>query len=222
LGKIAEHSGGKNILDFGVWTDLSFPHVIGIFGTRGTGKSYDLGVYVESLSNLKGTISGENKSSSVVVFDVQNQFWTLSLKPNINLAEDNLHIKNLDLWELEPSEVENIKLWLPAGCESNLPGVLSLRLSPNQLEDTDWLSLLELDRYSPTGQALLALLADSISLTPSELANRATPGRVLSSFQQSTIDALKWRLQALAGTDLVGEPGIDVSELLFPDRVSII
>lgn len=222
IGKVAEHSGGKNILDFGVWADLSFPHVVGIFGTRGTGKSYDLGVYVECMANLEGTISGKNESSSIVVFDVQNQFWTLGLRPNQDLQEDKLHIDTLTQWGLKASMVEGIKLWLPAGCKSNLPGTSSFRLSPNQLEDSDWLALLDLERYSPTGQALLALLADNRDLTPSGLAARAHPGHSLSSFQQSTIDALKWRLQALAISDLVGEPGIDATDLLCKDRVSII
>lgn len=43
-GKILESSTGHNILDFGVWMDTTFPHVVGVFGTRGMGKSFTLGV----------------------------------------------------------------------------------------------------------------------------------------------------------------------------------
>ena len=34
IGKVIEQCGGKSLLDYGVWLDLAFPHVIGIFGTR--------------------------------------------------------------------------------------------------------------------------------------------------------------------------------------------
>ena len=45
IGKVIETSSTASILDYGIWIDLSFPHVIGIFGTRGKGKSFTLGVF---------------------------------------------------------------------------------------------------------------------------------------------------------------------------------
>lgn len=223
IGKIAEHSAGRNLLDYGVWLDFSFPHVIGVFGARGSGKSFDLGIIAEALANLNTITVGNVPSMATVVFDVQNQFWTLGLKPSKNLPEDKEHLKIIEKWGLSPQQVSNLNLWLPSGCNTNLPEVNYFKLSPAQLLDSDWLSLLELERYTPMGQALLALLSERNDGDVEYLAARALPSnRVLSSFQQSTIDGLRWRLQALAHTDLVGEPGIDATNLLKPSTTSIL
>jgi putative protein kinase ArgK-like GTPase of G3E family len=44
LGKVLENTVGKNYLNADCWLDTRFPHVIYITGTRGSGKSFDLGV----------------------------------------------------------------------------------------------------------------------------------------------------------------------------------
>jgi len=222
IGKVSEQSSGRNILDYGVWVDLSFPHVVGIFGTRGTGKSFDLGVFAESAGGLTGVVSGDSPSTSIVIFDVQDQFWTLQLPPNKNLPEDILHLKSLSDWGLSPTKLDNVKIWLPAGCKTSLLQTCDLRLSSSQLVESDWLALLELERYSPMGQALLTLLNDSGSKEPIDLANRAQVGQALANFQQGTIDALRWRLQALTHSQLVGEPCVDISQLLIPGQISVL
>lgn len=223
IGKVSEQSAGKSILDYGVWTDLAFPHVVGIFGTRGTGKSYDLGVFAECAGGLSDIVSEVPPPTAVVLFDVQNQFWTLGLPPKKELIEDRLHLESLSQWGLEPSCLDDVNLWLPCGCETSLPGTKVFRLSPSQLEDSDWLALLELERYSPMGQAMIALLNDGGLKDPESLANRAQVGRALANFQQGTVDALRWRLQSLVSTDLVGETGgIDVGQFLVPGRVSVL
>ena len=112
-------------------------------------------------------------------------------------------------------------LWLPAGLESPLPRTRTFRLSPHQLQTSDWLAALELERYSAMGQALLTLLNDGGSREPHALASRAIPGEALDTFQQSTIDALRWRLLALAESGLIQDPGVDVGALLVPNRVSV-
>src|SRR5436309_2086226 len=39
VGKILENSSGKNYLSADAWLDVTYPHVIYITGTRGSGKS---------------------------------------------------------------------------------------------------------------------------------------------------------------------------------------
>lgn len=221
IGKVSEHASGRNILDYGVWVDLVFPHVIGIFGTRGTGKSFDLGVLAECVGGLPEVVNGRLPSTAVIIFDVQNQFWTLALSPNPDLPEDQLHIKTLQEWGFLPTNLQHVNLWLPEGCYSSLSGTSVFRLSPDQLEESDWLEILELERYSPIGQALIALLEDGGSKEPSALSSRAQQSRALSRLQQGTIDALKWRLQALANANLIGEPGININQFLVPGRISV-
>src|SRR5712664_1923794 len=74
VGKVAEQGIGSSVLDYGVWLDLNFPHVIGIFGTRGSGKSFDLGVLAECILGLPDVVHGKMPTSSLVLFDVQDQF----------------------------------------------------------------------------------------------------------------------------------------------------
>ena len=222
IGKVIEQCSGKSLLDHSVWLDLTFPHVIGVFGTRGTGKSFDLGVIAESVAGLAGVVSGQAPTTAAVIFDIQNQFWTLALQPDGDLPEDLQHLSALDAWGLDRSALSDVHLWLPAGLDSTLPETRIFHLSPDQLQTSDWLAVLELERYSAMGQALLTLLNDGGSRQPLQLANRAIPSRTLNTFQQSTIDALRWRLFALADSALVQDPGVEVGELLVPGRISVL
>ena len=45
IGKVIESSASVSYLAADCWLDIAFPHVIYITGTRGTGKSFDLGVF---------------------------------------------------------------------------------------------------------------------------------------------------------------------------------
>ena len=221
VGKVIEQSAGTSVLDYAVWCDLSYPHVIGIFGTRGSGKSFGIGVLVENISGAKHVTSGSNPSTASVIFDIQNQFWTLGLSPDHTLPEDVQHVAQLKRWALEPTRL-NTRNWTPAGCNVMLPSSDIFRISPSQLAVDDWLALLQLDRYSPMGQALLTLIRQAKRREPSDLVTLARSCSALASFQQGTTDALVWRLQALAETELVGEPGVSVDDILLAGSVNVI
>lgn len=222
LGKVIESSSTRSMLDHSVWLDLSFPHVIGIFGTRGSGKSFDLGILAECVVVDDDYIStGEDFNGGVIVFDVQDQFWTLGFEPDDDLDEDTDQIGDLRTWQLAPGKAKNVDLWLPVGCTFPGGSTREFMISPEQLDDEDWLALLELDRYSPQGQALLNLLELFNQCTPSELATRCQPAQ-LASFQTTTVEALRWRLEALEGSGLIGHNGTNIEELLKSNSVSIL
>ena len=50
IAKIKEYTRGGELVNANVWIDISKPKVIIIFGRRGAGKSYDLGIIIEGLS----------------------------------------------------------------------------------------------------------------------------------------------------------------------------
>lgn len=220
IGNVCETSKGKNIFDSSVWINDGFPSVIGVFGMRGTGKSFDLGVFAEGLTRSAQVSAGTSSPPAIVILDVQNQFWTLSITPSPEA--ENTQIEMLKKWNLKPAGVENVFCWSPAGVASNIPESREYRISPDQLTQSDWLALLEQDRYSAMGQALLELIAHVQDKTPKNLAQRAKPGGILSSFQQSTIDGLRWRLDSISETDLISQPGVDIDDLLVPGRVSVV
>lgn len=222
LGKVVESSSMRSMLDHSVWVDLSFPHVIGVFGTRGSGKSFDLGILAEcAIVNDNSVSTGSSFDGGVIIFDIQDQFWTLGHRPDPNLEEDKKQLEDLESWTLPPSRAPNTELWLPSGC--TFPGGTTQEfvISPIQLNGDDWLSLLELERYSPQGQALLGLLELYPGSTPSELVTKCQPTQ-LNNFQASTVEALRWRLEALEGSGLIGHNGTNITDLLKTNTVSIL
>lgn len=222
FGKVAETAQASSALDSGIWLDLAFPHVIGIFGARGSGKSFDLGVIAECVAG-SGAVVGETQQTwSTVIFDVQDQFWTIAREPNDALAEDGSQIKAIADWGLSASSVPNVQLWAPAGYRTPLSGVTQLQISPAQLTIEDWLALLQLERYSPLGQALTTLVRAFPNDAPAGLAARCLPSGVLSSFQTSTVEGLSWRLESLAGSELIGSSAVALDQLLTPGCVSVV
>lgn len=220
IGRVCETLPTRNIFDSSVWFNLGFPNVIGIFGTRGTGKSFNLGVFAECLAGIKQVTTGEFPPPAVVIFDVQNQFWTLSMPPDPK--NDKRHLKMLSEWQLLPESIPGLCCWNPAGATSYIPDVRDYQLSPDQLNASDWLMLLEQERYSPMGQAMLELLRQNTNKVPSVLATNASSRGVLSSFQSTTADGLRWRLESIAKTDLIGTSGVNINEFLVPGRVSVV
>lgn len=222
VGKVAETAQASSALDAGVWLDLSFPHVVGIFGARGSGKSFDLGVIAECVSGTGAVIGQETQSWSTVIFDVQDQFWTIARPPNADLIEDASQLKAIGDWGLAPSAAASVRLWAPAGYRTPLPGVTQLQIAPTQLTIDDWLALLQLERYSPLGQALATLVRAHPSETPAQLAGRCIPVGVLANFQTSTVEGLSWRLESLAGSELIGPSAFALDQLLKPRCVSVV
>ena len=221
IGKVMEAGTTKSLLDYSVWLDTGFPHVIGIFGTRGSGKSFDLGILVEGAIANNSLSVGDHFNGGIIIFDIQDQFWTLGYEPNKDLKEDQPQIAELKNWGISPAYVKDIKLWLPAGATFPNQDTHEFKISPSQLKVSDWLALLELDRYSPQGQALIELLSGSPNSKPVELATRCQPN-TLKQFQATTVEALRWRLESLADIEIIGEPGINLEDMLSSKTVSIL
>ena len=221
IGKVIEQASGSNLLDYGVWMDMSYPHVVGIFGTRGTGKSFDLGVLAECVAGAPDVCAGRPPESATVFFDIQSQFWTLSQQPSAGLPEDHWQIAALQNWGIGLSAMDRVLVWYPRGTDNLVPGAVEFGISPRDLSPDDWLALLRLERFSAMGQALLTVIDRHGPAHPSELAGRMT-GSMLRDFQASTLDAVRWRLDSLSLTHLIEEPGIDLNRFLKPGMVSVL
>ena len=221
MGKAIEASSGQSILDYSVWLDLAFPHVIGVFGTRGTGKSFTLGVLTECVAQLEGVTSGKSPSAAIVLLDVQNQFWTVKYTPRTDLLEDAAHLKDIEKWGLSPASLSEVVVWAPCRVDRHLREARVFRISPDQLRVEDWLAVLEQERYSPMGQALVELLRKADDHRPAALASYAR-AEVLPGFQAGTVDGLRWRLEAVGEMGLIGENGTDVRELLRAGQMSVV
>jgi uncharacterized protein len=220
LGKVIEQGRAGNLLDFEVHCDVSFPHVIGIFGSRGSGKSFDLGVFLEGIFLTEAQRS--RPQDAAIVFDIQDQFWTLGYEPQDGIVADATHLSELSKWGLTPSALPAVSVLVPSTSDTPVPGAVRFSLAPSQLSPADWLAILELDRFSAMGQALLALLDEFGMRTPGELADLVDTSVSISNFQQGTIDGVRWRLRSLEDAQIVDHQGISIDDLLRPGTLSVV
>jgi energy-coupling factor transporter ATP-binding protein EcfA2 len=148
LGRLAE-SGPLTDVRF----DTSLAHVIGLFGKRGSGKSYTLGTLLEGLCTQEKTttISANSRTQAVLLFD------TLGIFQWINIALSEKSQKETILqqfavrrgWSIK-SEPLDVAIWIPKGSASDsTPAThkeFTIRCSDFAAED--WGYLLGLNIYN--------------------------------------------------------------------------
>ena len=223
IGKVIEQGRTSTILDYGVFCDVNFPHVIGVFGNRGSGKSFDLGVFLEEIFIPGKAGNLPNTTNAAIVFDIQDQFWTLGYEPGPDDSVDAQQVAELKKWGLEKSHVGDVSILVPVGYDTQVPNAVPFSLAAAQIAEADFLAILELERFSPMGQALITLLNKGKSNTPRQLALACTDNTgLLNNYQQSTVDGLRWRLESLAKTDIIADFGIQIDNLLQPQCLSIV
>jgi hypothetical protein len=245
LGKCAEHTGLRDMFDSNVWLDIRLPHVIFICGKRGSGKSYDLGVLAEGLALTSSSkITTKDSSITTIIFDTQNQFWSLGVTPSPKLPEDQNQIKELDSWQLKPVPLDNVKLFSPMGNKMIFGTENQFVISPSDIDVDDWCGLLQVDRYSPMGHCIRLVHR---KVTSTGYSSRASTGsmkeikippkqdyeimdmiycleqdtEIVDQMQRSTRDALLWRLESMVDSKLFAKGGIDINSVLVPGRLSV-
>jgi len=113
LGRLAE-AGQLVRVDF----DLSLPHVVAIFGKRGSGKSYTLGSFLEGLctDEAETTISAITKTRAALLFDTLGIFQWLDVPVSLNSSQKLLREQALAQkgWDIR-SEHLDVQIWTPRG-----------------------------------------------------------------------------------------------------------
>ena len=245
LGKCVEHTGLRDMFDANVWVDIRLPHVVFICGKRGSGKSYDLGVLAEGLSlPTSSNVSTTDESVTAVLFDTQNQFWSLAQAPSSRLPEDRRQLSELESWRLDSGSLANVALFVPKDDQRLTGNEKTFAMAPRDIDADDWCGLLQVTRYTPMGQCLRTIHAkvtsEGYSYAPSS--HTATERRVapksdyeihdfinclqndpdvIDQMQRTTRDAVLWRLQSLAQSELFARQGIDIKDILIPGQLSI-
>lgn len=160
MGKVLESCPSTNMLAGDVWLDVGFPHVIYISGTRGSGKSFDLGVLIEGISDLdKPTpIQQEVAPITTILLDTQNQFWTLKYEPNEEIPEHKSQLEDLKEWRIAPNRLSNIELFTPRGYPKLLGDETEFSIRPRDVDLSEWCALLGQEIYSPQGHVLRSAL----------------------------------------------------------------
>jgi len=225
IGKVFESSPSTNMLGADVWLDLSFPHVIYITGTRGSGKSFDLGVLVEGISELtaKSPVQRDVSPIASILIDTQNQFWTLKYPPNPDIPENMEQIDALDRWGLEPNALSNVSLWVPYGTEKLLGDETYFSIRPRDVELDDWCLLLGLEVYGPQGHIIrsaLTRLAGS-DFDIAELIEDIRQDSNWSGIADSSRNALIYKLQDYSDSKLFSKSGLAFEEIVSPGRCNV-
>ena len=112
--------------------DLARPHIIGIFGKRGTGKSHTLGVIAEELSLLPDEISA---NMACVIIDPMGIYWSMK-NPN------ERDIILLSKWGLKPKSFD-VQVLVPEGQakhfrENEIPYDKTFAMRPSELDSGSW------------------------------------------------------------------------------------
>ncbi len=226
LGKIIETTTGKNLLAADVWLNIKFPHVVYITGTRGSGKSFDLGVFLEGISQLneKNTIQNEVDPTCSVLIDTQSQFWTLQYPPNENIPENREQIEQLKKWNISSGHLTNCKLYIPENSEKIVGTETRFQLDASQVKHEEWCALIKEDVYGPQGHVIASTLdhlKNNDSYTLSDILTYISDPENWQNVADSSRNAVLYKLEDYNRTGLFGSNKLDIKDILKTGQSSI-
>jgi hypothetical protein len=246
LGKCIEETRIANKYDANVWMDVRTPHIVYICGKRGSGKSYDLGIITEGLMlGRDSKITTKNIPTTTLIFDTQNQFWSLGSIPTPDLDEDKKQLESLYQWDLQPEKIEGVKIFKPKGEKTDLPNVSDFVIDPVELDVDDWCGLFGLDRYSPQGHCILSILQkvrvdgyDVEEGSGGKSHHKHIPHKsiydivdladclqrdieMLDQSQKQTRDAVLWKLESIQNSNIFQNGGMNIYDILKKGQLNI-
>lgn len=225
IGKVFENTVGTNYLSADVWLDITFPHVIYITGTRGSGKSFDLGVLVEGISNLTNPSPIQNDVNPLcsIVIDTQSQFWTLNHKPNPGVLENKVQLDQLKQWNIEANKLANCRLFIPPNTDKTTGTEEVFHIKPSQVQHEEWCAFIGQEVYSPqghvVGQTLENMQGDSFSID--EMVRYIQEEHHWTNVPEVSRNAVIYKLNGYKRTGLFSSKGLEVKEILKPGQCSV-
>jgi hypothetical protein len=220
IGKVFESCPSSNMLGADVWLDLSFPHVIYITGTRGSGKSFDLGVLIEGISQMRDVTPTQENVAPItsILIDTQNQFWTLKYAPNPDIEENRAQLEALEKWKIRPNTLANVRIWVPQGTQKVLGDEREFAIRPRDVGLEDWCLLLGQEVYSSQGHivrsALARLAAADFGLI--DLVNDIRRDSNWVGVADSSRNALVYKLEDYVDSQLFDKEGLTFEQLVEP------
>ncbi|HYC68892.1 hypothetical protein [Brevundimonas sp.] len=225
LGKVLESGTGTSYLGSDAWLDTSFPHVVYITGTRGSGKSVDLGILIEGLSRLKTASPVQRDVTPIASFliDTQSQFWTLRFSPKDDLPIHAAQKATLDEWNLSPSELADVKFFVPPGATRFLGDEEPLQIRPKDVLHEEWCSLLGQEIYGPQGHILAKTLERfaGSDYSVEEMITYIASAANWPGVAEGSRKVLQYRLEDYQRTGLFSKDGLDISALLVGGRCNV-
>jgi len=225
IGKIFENTVGTNYLSADAWLDITFPHVIYITGTRGSGKSFDLGVLVEGISKLTNDSPVQNEVEPLcsIVIDTQSQFWTLNYEPNPMVSENQAQLDYLKQWNIEPNKLACCQLFVPPNSEAITGTEQTFHIRPNQVRHEEWCAFIGQEVYSPQGhvigQTIENMQGDNYSID--DMVSYVQADHHWANVPEASRNAVIYKLNGYRRSGLFSSKGLDVKEILKPGQCSV-
>lgn len=226
LGKVSEKCSGKSYLNADVYLDTTFPHVIYVTGTRGSGKSFDLGVLLEGISELaeESTVQNDVKPITSIVLDTQSQFWTLAYEPNENIPENRAQLEQLRKWNIPPNRLAKVRVFVPKVAEKFLGTEVEVTIRPRDVTPEDWCALFDQEVYGPQGhiisETVRALAGSDYDI--SDIVDFISADANWPRVAEQSRNALLYRFGDYAASGLFDSKGTRIQDLLTPGYCHIL
>lgn len=226
IGKVLESAKGRSYLAADAWLDTTFPHVIYITGTRGSGKSFDLGVIVEGISRLSMPSPLQNDVTPIttIIIDTQNQFWTLGYPPRASIPENREQLEELKCWNLKPNSLAASRVYVPPGSPRFLGAETTFQIRPRDITAEEWCAFLNQEVYSPQGH-IIAKTLDALGDTDYEVEDILEyigDSKNWPIEADSTRNAISYKLDDYRRTGLFSAAGLRVKDLLKEGTCSVL
>ena len=239
LGRLSEQGSRPTVM-----LGLARETVVGIFGQRGSGKSYTLGSIVESLgaSDLEANIGQNVNDRAVLLLDTLN-IYQFAAVPVSHIADESLRRSlsaKLGSFGLHETDLA-IKTYYPEG---HRQGFYTAHYQPFAVDTAlmrpeDFAHIFDIDLFrDPTGHLLLAAydgiksagyMSGTNTKAASDAAGLAELIEFLSderntdgTFERTTVRALRSRLQSLARDPLFSSPPTSISSMVKASEVTVL
>jgi len=239
LGRLAE-SGPLTDVRF----DTSLAHVIGLFGKRGSGKSYTLGTLLEGLCTKESntTISANPRTQAVLLFDTLGIFQWVNIALNEQSKKETI-IQQFAVrrgWNIK-SEPLDVAIWIPKGSasESTPSNHKEFTIRCSDFAAEDWGYLLGLNIYN---ERMGQLLNDAyIKVTLEGWRDKDHPHKATSIYSLSSLikcieadpdltttyasetrRALRQQLLTYERNPIFADDGTSLQDMLQPGCMSVI
>lgn len=226
VGKILETTKGRSYLGADAWLDTTFPHVIYITGTRGSGKSFDLGVLVEGISKLAtpSPIQNDIKPITSIIIDTQSQFWTLGYAPRETIPANKAQLEELRRWNLVPNSLAKTRVYAPPGTTTFLGTEKTLQIRPKDVRAEEWCALLGQEVYSPQGHLIAATLEalGDRNYEITDILDYIANDTNWPTVAESSRNAISYKLDDYRRTNLFSASGLEAKDFLDEGTCNIL
>lgn len=239
LGRLAE-IGLPTIVRF----DVGHPHVVAIFGKRGSGKSFTMGSILEGLctAELETCISKIRRNEAILLLDTLGIFqWTdIGLEEGADSEILRTQRATWRNWDLRQEKLD-VQVWIPKGTRTEATPAshkeFAIRISDFTADD--WGYLLDLNVYQDRMGQLLNDAYIKVTLegwsgtrgrqqpthayTIESLINCIKQDTELNeSYQPETRRAVIQQLTTYYRNPLFDDVGTPLSEMLTPGRMNVL